>query len=51
MEMVPSIYTHETNSTLAHIKVGHQVPSLENWGGGLKSVYISLRVTMEVKHR
>ena len=28
----------DTNNTVAHNKVGHQVPSLENWGGGLKSL-------------
>ncbi|CAI8040286.1 hypothetical protein GBAR_LOCUS22457, partial [Geodia barretti] len=33
----PSTYT-DTNNTVAHNKVGHQVPSLENWGGGLKSL-------------
>ena len=24
----------DTNNTVAHNTVGHQVPSLENWGGG-----------------
>jgi hypothetical protein len=34
----PPRYTKDTNSTLAHKKVGHQVPSFENRGGELKSL-------------
>ena len=40
-ERKPEVILHpytDTNNTVAHNKVGHQVPSLENWGGGLKSL-------------
>ena len=36
---LPILHPHtDTNNTVAHNTVGHQVPSLENWGGGLKSL-------------
>ena len=28
--------SHETNKQTNNQRVGHRVPSLENWGGGLK---------------